>query len=643
MYRPPAAGLLPALLVLVPAAAAGARGLGAEPPVTVTAAARPAAARPGEKVTLLVTAEIAEEFHIYGLPPVPAGTYATRIRVESPDGITAVGAARGPEPEIHRDPTLGGEGIPWYRGTVTFEQDVRIPDGARPGPHSLTVKLDQMPCTEELCLDPGTIEVPVEIEVLPGTAAPPPAGPTGDGSLLFLLWASFLGGLGSLALPCVYPLIPLTVAFFSKHVGTRSAAVTRALLFCAGIVVTFTVLGVAIGGTLQNLAGSLGLNLFLFLLMVILALSLFGMFDLRLPASWTGRLQAAGAGAGALAPLFMGFAFSLASFTCTVGIIGPLLAGGLEAGGARVVAEMLAYSVGFALPFFVLALFPAAVTSLPKGGGWMNTLKVLLGFFEVCFAGYYLWRVDLSLGLGLGTWPVILSLWIATILVGGFYLLGRVRLPHDPESSAVSVPRMMGAVVFFAFALYLLAGLVNQVTLPGWIQGLLPPRAPAFAAGGGGGPREAAAPRPDFADETFHPGHAGLWWTADYERGLAVGRKTGRRIFLNFTGIFCSNCRTMEAAMFPRPRVREALSKMVLVDLVTDLPSDEAGVRNGTHTTAEMSRRYQELRRKPPPEGYGTTANPHYVILAPDGTRLAQSGYEQDEEAFLRFLGTGAD
>ncbi len=625
-------------------------GQGEPPPVAVSARIVPDHAPPGAKVTLQVTATVAEGYHIYGVPPVPEGVYGTRAAVVRPRGWKEQGGTRGPEPKWHDDPSLGTQ-VPWHSGTATFEQDVLVPADAAPGPVTLVAGLDHMACTDTYCLDPATLEVEVAFTVDAGKAAPPPeepaapappsppaaaSGGAASGSLVALLIAAFLGGLGSVLLPCVYPLIPLTLAFFSKSRGTRAATVGRALLFCAGIVATFTLLGVLLGPALQALAASLWLNVFLLFLMLALALSLLGWFDIRLPAAWTERMQSAGSGATLAAPVFMGLAFSLASFTCTVGVIGPILAAA-SSEWVRSAAGMFAYSAGFSLPFFVLALFPALLASLPKGGGWLNTTKVMLGFFELCFAGYYLWRVDVDLGWGIGSWPVVLSLWIVTVFLAGLYLLGKLVLPHDRPSERTPVPRLAGAVLCFALAVYLFGGLLNQVRLPGWVEGLLPPRETEEVAAAG-----TALPRPDFADDTFHPGYGGLWWSTDYDRALEIGRRTGRRVFLNFTGIYCSNCRTMEKGIFPLPAVREALSTMVLVELWTDLPSDEAGRKFNTHTTLEQSRRYRDLRSAPRPEGFATTANPWYVIVTPDGRRLAETGYDSDAESFLRFLRTGS-
>jgi thiol:disulfide interchange protein DsbD len=621
------AAALTLLVAALPAPAQEIGGFGQDDPVRIEVAASPAEARPGETVTVRVTVTIEPEYHIYGLPPVPELVYPTKLTITPPPGFRSAGRPRGPEPDVHVDETLGGIEVPWFRGTVVFEQDLVVAEGAAPGRVQVGVALDYMACTDEYCLDPSQAEGSVSLTVK-------------EKSFLGFLIVAFLGGLGSILLPCIYPLIPLTLAFFSKHEGSRASAVGRAILFCVGILITFTGLGVAIGPFLQQLAASLALNTFLFLLMLALAASLLGMFDFRLPASWTEKMQTMGSGASVVAPVFMGLAFSLASFTCTVGVIGPLLAATEEWSVSA--AGMFSYALGFSLPFFVLALFPVLVSSMPRSGGWMNSLKVLLGLFEICFAGYYLWRMDIYLGWGIGTYPIVLSLWTVTTFIAGLYMLGKVRLPHDEPVESVSVPRVGLAIVYFAFAIFLFAGLMNQVTMPAWIQGLLPPQEAVVArATGAGGSSPAvvqAGPKPEFADETFHPGFGGVWWTTDYERGLSVARRSGRRVFLNFTGIYCTNCRTMETGFFELPAVRQEFEKMVLVELWTDIPNDEAGERHGTHTTEEMSRRYQELRR----EEYRTTANPHYVILSPEGKRLAEMGYTGDLNEFLTCLGTGS-
>jgi thiol:disulfide interchange protein DsbD len=639
-----------ALVVALPAGMVLGQGM-ETPAVTAGAAVRPASAAPGDVVTVLVTAVIAEGFHIYGLPPVPEMTWPTQLVVLGPAGFVAASETRAPRPTPHPDETQGGIMVDWFTGTVTFAIDVRVPATAEPGTVELTVGLDHMACTEEYCLDATVLETKIPLQITPGKtpagAAPPAgaaksgeagAGAPGPQSLGALVYFAFFGGLASILLPCIYPLIPLTVAFFSKQAGGRAATVRRAVLFCGGIVLTFTVLGALLGTVfnLQDIATSLGLNLFLFLLMVLLALSLFGWFDIRLPSSWTEKMQAAGSGASLAAPIFMGLAFSLASFTCTVAAIGPILAAASTGEMLRPAIGMLAYSTGFALPFFILALFPAWVANLPRGGSWMNTIKVMLGFFEICFAGYYLWRMDLSLNWGVGSWEIVLTLWVVTVFLGGLYLLGKIRLPHDSPKDTITVPSLGLAIVYFAFALYLFGGLMGQVRLASWIQGLLPPRAAVDLM--------ASAPRPEVmgsTDAKFHLGFGNVPWTTDYEHGLAVGEAEGKRILLNFTGIYCTNCRDMETGLLPLPEVVEELRNLVLVELWTDIPNDAVGEKFRTHTTREQSRRYQELRSAEPPEGYGTEANPQYVLLSPRGQVLAEMGYTRDAKAFISFLRTG--
>lgn len=649
--------LVPILLVATAGRARAQMLPEAEYPVTTKLEFAPAEAAPGQRVTAKLLVTVGPGYHIYGVEPPPDFEYfPSKPELVLPAGWTPAGDLRAPAPVVHEDPTLGGQKVPWYVDSVTFEQDFVVPRDAPPGEREISFRLDHSVCDDMYCLPPQDVTATGVLAVLDvpavapaPTVEPAPPGAAGPrreerkGASGFLLVA-FLGGLGSILLPCVYPLIPLTIAFFSKgEERSRGKEVLRAVLFCVGILLTFTVLGIALGQFLQQIAVSVWLNVFLFLLMAVLALSLLGMFDIQLPSSWTSKLQIAGTGASIGAPIFMGVAFSFASFSCTVGVIGPILAGGASDVG-RSATGMFAYSVGFALPFFLLALFPMVVSSMPRSGGWMNTMKVLLGFFEICFAGYYLWRMDLGLGWGIGTWPIILSLWTVTTAVAGLYLLGKIRLPKDDPVEKVTVPRAVGAILFLTFALYLFSGLMGKLVLPDWVQGLLPPPEVAAASEGGSGGVATAppAPRPEFADDEFHPSPMnGLWWTADLAHAKEVAKKTGRRLLLNFTGIYCSNCRQVETGMFRNdPALREALSEMVLAELWTDVTTEAAERKKWDlhHTTVEQSERYNRLRI----DEYGTVANPYYAILSPDGEVIAELGYPTGGAAeMLAFLRAG--
>jgi len=655
--RPGAAlvALVALVIVLATASAADAQ-MFTEDPVSFEVGFDPAAAGPGDVVTVLVRVTVEPPWHIYGLTKTHKFMSPTVVTLKMPPGYSLVGKVVEPKPEMHLDESVDPPvEVPWHSGDeIIFRQRVMLPKAVTPGEAAIGVNLAYMACDAQMCLDGtsqdtvGTLTVVAEsvgtgAEPIPMPEPPPPLdaetepepGPedssSSGGSQSIAILAVFLGGLASILLPCVYPLIPLTIAFFTKHEGSRASAIGRAVLFCVGIIITFTGLGVALGPAIQALANSLLLNLFLFLLMVVLALSLLGMFDIQLPSSWTGKMQAAGSGASWLAPVAMGVAFSLASFSCTVGVIGPVLAGASDTGLAA--SRMFAYSVGFALPFFLLALFPMLVSAMPRGGGWMNTIKVLLGFFEICFAGYYLWKLDLNLGWGIGSWGVILSLWIATTFLAGVYMLGKLVLPHDSPVERLPVPRAVIAILYFTFSLYMFAGLMGTLDLPAWMKGLLPPAPQRVALGGA-----AAVPQrdlPAWADSKFHRAYGGNWWTTDYEHARTLGRRNDRRILLNFTGVFCTNCRTMEGGLFLDPEVMAEFDEMVLADLFTDIPTEELGQE--FHTPLAVSKANQDLRAGT----YGTTANPYYVILSPDGKVIADSGYETDRETFVEFLRSG--
>ena len=484
-FRPGAAlvALVTLVMVLATASAAEAQ-MFTEDPVSFEVGFDPEAAGPGDVVTVLVRVTVEPPWHIYGLTKTHKFMSPSVVTLTLPDGYSLVGKVVEPKPEMHLDDTVDPPvEVPWHSGDgIVFRQKVRLPKTVTPGEVAIGVNLAYMACDPQICLDPTSQDAVGKLTLVAesvGTGAEPiPApeperkpestpAPRSGGSQSIAILAVFLGGLASILLPCVYPLIPLTIAFFTKHEGSRASAVGRAVLFCVGIIITFTGLGVALGPAIQALANSLLLNLFLFLLMVVLALSLLGMFDIQLPSSWTGKMQAAGSGASWMAPVAMGVAFSLASFSCTVGVIGPVLAGATDTGLAA--SRMFAYSVGFALPFFLLALFPMLISAMPQGGGWMNTIKVMLGFFEICFAGYYLWKLDLNLGWGIGSWSVILSLWVATTFLAGMYMLGKLVLPHDSPVERLPVPRLMIAIVFFTVALFMFGGLMGTLDLPAWM------------------------------------------------------------------------------------------------------------------------------------------------------------------------------
>jgi thiol:disulfide interchange protein len=485
------------------------------------------------------------------------------------------------------------------------------------------------------------MDVPVEIAgaplsteaAAPGTAAPveasaPPAGPPAGttstppvttfapraaGSLWSFIWLAMTVGALSLLTPCVFPMVPITVSYFTNHAaGSRRKAVGQAGTYMIGIVLTFTALGMAmallVGATsLNRFAANPWVNILITGIFLVFALSLFGVFDIGLPPALVNRLDALTrrqGGSQTLATLLMGLTFTLTSFTCTAPFIGTLLV--MAAGGdwQWPLVGMLAFSTVFALPFFVLALVPQWMASLPRAGGWLNSVKVLMAFLEVAAAMKFLSNVDLIWGWGIFTHDVVLAVWVVTFVLMALYVLGLFRFAHDPPVKHVGIVRLGVSMVCGTVALWLMTGLVGRPL--GELEAFLPP--PPESLRSGVATSSASSDLP--------------WIMNDYPRALAQAKAEHKRVFVDFTGYTCTNCRWMEAEMFPRADVRQELSSFVLVRLYTD-------------GEGEIFRRQQQLQQ----EKYQTVALPFYAVVNADGSPVANfAGLTRDPAEFVAFL-----
>jgi thiol:disulfide interchange protein DsbD len=416
----------------------------------------------------------------------------------------------------------------------------------------------------------------------------------------------------SLLTPCVFPMVPITVSYFTNHAaGSRRKAVGQAVTYMLGIILTFTALGMAmallVGATsLNRFAANPWINILITGIFVAFALSLFGVFDIGLPPSLVTRLDALtrrGGGSETLATLLMGLTFTLTSFTCTAPFIGTLLV--MAAGGAWQwpLVGMLAFSTVFALPFFVLALVPRWMASLPRSGSWMNSVKVLMAFLELAAAMKFLSNVDLIWGWGLFTHDVVLATWVATFMLMALYVLGLFRFAHDTPVKHVGIARLAVSLVCGAVGIWLITGLAGKPL--GELEAFLPPPPESLKSG----------PAAESA--------GGLSWIMnDYPQAQARARAEGRRVFIDFTGYTCTNCRWMEAKMFPRVDVRQELSSFVLVRLYTD-------------GEGEVFQRQQQLQQ----QKYQTVALPFYAVVDADGRPVASfAGLTRDPAEFVAFL-----
>lgn len=424
----------------------------------------------------------------------------------------------------------------------------------------------------------------------------------------------------SLLTPCVFPMIPITVSYFTDHgARERGGAIVNAIVFGLGIVLTFTALGMAMAllfgaGSVNRFAANPWINLLLTAIFLGFAFSLFGAFELRLPSGLVNKLSNASRqkrGGRFAGTLLMGLVFTLTSFTCTAPFIGTMLVLAAAGSWQWPLAGMLAYATVFALPFFVLALVPQLLSQMPKSGGWLNSVKVVMGFLEAAAAMKFLANADLIWHWGIFTRSVVLAVWVAIGLMTVMYLLGKFQMPHDTPLATVSAGRMVLAIAFLACTVWLGTGLLGRSL--GSVEAFLPQTvdaaSPAALA-------SARAPNP--------AGNAGqlTWILNNFPAALAQAKLQNKPVFVNFTGYTCTNCRWMEANMFPKPRVKAKLAQFVRAELYTD--------GQGKIYTAQQN---LENNR------FGTVALPLYAIISPSGKTVATFlGLTHNPAEFLAFL-----
>ncbi len=443
--------------------------------------------------------------------------------------------------------------------------------------------------------------------------------------LFGFVWFAIIQGLLALLTPCVFPMIPITVSFFTKRdQNSGAAAVGQAGFFSLGIIFTYTAIGLALAGLagptgLTKLASSPWMNLFLTALFVLFALNLFGMFEIRIPTGLVSKLDAQaqdGRMGTMFATILMGVTFTLTSFTCTTAFVGTVLIYATQGEWFWAVLGMLAFASAFALPFFLFALFPRWLQSLPKSGGWLNSVKVVMGFLELAAAFKFLSNVDLVWGWETVSRNLVLAAWIAIALMAAIYLLGKIQLPHDSPVERLGVPRMLFATSFFGVAFYLLTGLFGAPL--GELEAWLPPR--------GTNGRLAILRLPGDANKNIENA-----WIENYEAALLKARAENKAVFLDFTGVTCTNCRWMEENMFPKPEVKKELDRFVLAKLYTDRETPDE-VRTADEKNAER----QAAQFK-------SAALPLYAIISPDEKTLAIfPSLTRNKQEFIGFLQRGA-
>ena len=635
-----------------------------------------------DEAEVVFTAAIDKGWHVYSTDLGDGGPISATFNVEKIFGAEVVGKLKPVGKEISTFDKLFEMKVRYFENTAQFVQKLKLTGGA----YQLEGYLEYGACNDENCLPPtqvpfqfsgkvegaakeaaaATAEMKAEtqsaeqetaadtvsVAAIGGADGPTEINVTDkvdlwkpvinelqslgettsqeDMSWFYIFITGFAGGLLALFTPCVWPIIPMTVSFFLKRSKDKKKGIRDAWTYGASIVVIYVTLGLAItlifgASALNALSTNAVFNILFCLMLVVFAASFFGAFEITLPSKWSTAVDSkAEATSGLLSIFLMAFTLSLVSFSCTGPIIGFLLVQVSTTGSVVAPAiGMLGFAIALALPFTLFALFPSWLKSMPKSGGWMNIIKVTLGFLELAFALKFLSVADLAYGWRILDRETFLALWIVLFALLGFYLLGKIKFPHDDGDTKVSVPRFFMALASLAFAVYMVPGLWG---------------APLKAV-------SAFAPPMQTQDFNLYNNEVHARFD-DYDLGMEYARQHGKPVMLDFTGYGCVNCRKMELAVWTNPKVSDIINNdyvliTLYVDNKTPLPSPVKIVENGTERTLRtVGDKWSYLQRVK----FGANAQPFYVLIDNEGKPLNKSySYDEDIPKYIEFLQTGLE
>lgn len=635
-----------------------------------------------DEAEVVFTAAIDKGWHVYSTDLGDGGPISATFNVEKIFGAEVVGKLKPVGKEISTFDKLFEMKVRYFENTAQFVQKLKLTGGA----YQLEGYLEYGACNDENCLPPtqvpfqfsgkvegaakeaaaATAEMKAEtqsaeqetaadtvsVAAIGGADGPTEINVTDkvdlwkpvinelqslgettsqeDMSWIYIFITGFAGGLLALFTPCVWPIIPMTVSFFLKRSKDKKKGIRDAWTYGASIVVIYVTLGLAItlifgASALNALSTNAVFNILFCLMLVVFAASFFGAFEITLPSKWSTAVDSkAEATSGLLSIFLMAFTLSLVSFSCTGPIIGFLLVQVSTTGSVVAPAiGMLGFAIALALPFTLFALFPSWLKSMPKSGGWMNIIKVTLGFLELAFALKFLSVADLAYGWRILDRETFLALWIVLFALLGFYLLGKIKFPHDDDDTKVSVPRFFMALASLAFAVYMVPGLWG---------------APLKAV-------SAFAPPMQTQDFNLYNNEVHARFD-DYDLGMEYACQHGKPVMLDFTGYGCVNCRKMELAVWTNPKVSDIINNdyvliTLYVDNKTPLPSPVKIVENGTERTLRtVGDKWSYLQRVK----FGANAQPFYVLIDNEGKPLNKSySYDEDIPKYIEFLQTGLE
>jgi thiol:disulfide interchange protein len=642
---------------------------------------------------LTLKATIDKGWHVYSQFIPDGGPIPTTFTFTKNNDYQLIGKVREPKPLEEIDPNFDNMVLKFFANSVQFKQKVKILSNK---PITIKGVLNFMCCDDKQCLPPSDVDFEFKLDGAKTVTKTPPIVndvkdtlktsvkdssmnhvnndtastnkktiPTNisedkNNSLWGFFWIAFLSGLIAILTPCVFPMIPMTVSFFLHSSKSKAKARLQALIYGISIIIIYTLVGtllaVFLGPDFANWLSTHWLpNIFFFLIFLLFAASFFGMFEMTLPSWMVNKSDKQADKGGFFGAFFMAFTLVLVSFSCTGPIVGMILV--LSAGGAilKPIIGMFGFGLAFALPFTVFAFFPSMLKNLPKSGGWLNVVKVVLGFLELALGLKFLSVADQTYHWHILDREVYLAIWIVIFTLLGFYLLGKLKFAHDDEVKHVSVPRLILAIITFSFVIYMIPGMFGaplkaltgymppQHTLDFDLNKIIRENVEAFGGGGGTNKNTSLCEAPKYADKLELP--HGLKGYFDYDEALKCAKEQNKPLFIDFTGHGCVNCREMEARVWSNTEVLKRLKNNFIVvslyvdDKVIELPPTEQYIsKYSGKLITKLGPKNADIQMSK----YNRNSQPFYILLDNNGELLNQPrAYNLDVDAYIKFLDEG--
>jgi len=648
----------------------------------------------GEDAYIVGEITMVEHWHIYAVH-LPEGVYIipTTLDLKPSSSYKLVGKVTEPKPHFEHD-DITDEDLYYHSNTIKIKQKIKV---LSENDFTIEGEFGFQTCDDTHCLPPYTAELSLKVKgvekeveeieenddlnvVIPETlesdsdtlepavekeiktgvvpSKPEEDKEEKDASLWGVFFVAFGAGFIALIMPCVFPMIPMTVSFFTKRSKSKAEGIKNAMIYGSSIVLIHVLLGGIVvitgaGEMLNELSTNVYFNIFFFLMLFVFGLSFLGAFEIQLPASWVNKADSKADKGGVVGIFFMALVLSLASFSCTGPILGGLLGGLSSVGGSSaLMVGMFAFGLALAIPFMLFSIFPALLNTMPNSGGWLNVVKVFLGFLEIAFAFKFLSTADTTMQWHILEREIFISIWIAVFGTLTLYMFGKIRLPHDSPVEKLSVGRSMMGTFVLAFTIYLIPGLWGAPLKV--VNAFLPPDFYAESPGGiGMSNSSSSADNGSVIEHVYgmHKGPKGIMAFKDYDKALAYAQKVNKPLFVDFTGWGCVNCRKMEQSVWGEPGVIEHLKNDVVVvslyvDERTELPKDQQGIEQIGGREIKIKTVGNKWTVKQMKE-YKTNSQPYYIMQFPDGTDMDNGSADYrnhgEVEVFKEWLNEGLE